>query len=292
MDWKQRRKSVIGRHLRSILLVALFAAVLVACSTVPLTGRQQLSLISPPVLMKMSVDSYREVLSKSKLSTNRSQTALVRRVGTRIARASEEFMRNNGLEQEISNYDWEFNLIKDDETINAWCMPGGKIAVYTGILPICRDENGLAVAIGHEVAHALAQHGGERMSQALLAQMGGVALSVALAQKPAATQQLFMMAYGIGVQVGFLLPYSRQHESEADRIGLTLMAMAGYDPRGAVPFWERMAEQGNKERPAEFLSTHPAPNSRIEDIEYYIPEALEYYRPVKAYLMGKTDKAS
>lgn len=160
---------------------------------------------------------------------------------------------------------------------NAWCMPGGKVAVYTGLLTYPEDENGLAVVMGHEIAHALAKHGNERMSQSLLQQMGGVALSVALSTQPAATSQIFMQAYGVGTQVGFLLPYSRVQESEADHIGLDLMAMAGYDPRGAVAFWQRMEKAGGS-RPPEFLSTRPAPQTRIGQIESSIPEAMKYYR--------------
>jgi len=160
-------------------------------------------------------------------------------------------------------------LIKDDKTANAWVMPGGKAAVYTGILPYTRNETGLAVVLGHEVAHAIAGHGNERMSQGLLAQMGGAALSVALAENSPATQNLFMQAYGAGATVGLLLPYSRLHESEADRIGLTLMARAGYDPREAVPFWERMNKKGER-RPPEFLSSHPAPSTRIANIKKYL----------------------
>jgi predicted Zn-dependent protease len=182
------------------------------------------------------------------------------------------------MESEINIYKWEFNLIQDDKTVNAWCMPGGKVGVYTGILPVTRDETGLAVVMGHEVAHAIAKHGNERMSQELLAQLGAVGLSVALSTEPGLTSDIYMAAYGVGTNVGILLPYSRVHESEADRIGLSLMARAGYDPRAAVPFWKRMSEKGGS-RPPEFLSTHPAPDTRIKQIESLIPEAMQYYRP-------------
>jgi predicted Zn-dependent protease len=199
-------------------------------------------------------------------------------VGAKIAGSAEVFLIEAGLKSQIKNLNWEFNLIEDDKTVNAWVMPGGKAAVYTGILKYTRDETGLAVVLGHEVGHAIAGHGNERMSQGLLAQMGSVALSVALAQNSPATRDLFMQAYGAGASVGLLLPYSRLQESEADRIGLTLMARAGYDPRQAVPFWERMSKQEGKSRPPEFLSTHPAPESRIADIKKYIPEAMAYYK--------------
>ena len=186
-------------------------------------------------------------------------------------------MRENGMEKEIETYHWEFNLIEDDKTINAFCMPGGKIAVYTGILPVTQDENGLAVVLGHEVAHALANHGGERMSQMMLAQLGATSLSVALSSQPALAKDLIMQAYGVGANVGVLLPYSRRHELEADHIGLILMARGGYDPRTAIPFWQRMNNVGG-ERPPEFLSTHPTPEKRIEDIQKEIPEAMKYYK--------------
>ena len=261
------------------ILALIAALVLAACATVPLTGRQQLRLISEPALLSMSVQQYRQVIKESKLSRDRTKTAMVRRVGGRIARATEDFLRENGLEDEIKNYKWEFNLIQDDKTINAWAMPGGKIAVYTGLLPISKDETGLAVVMGHEVSHAVAGHGAERMSQGLLVQLGGVALAVAMRDEPATTQQLFLAAFGAGATVGLILPYSRAHEYEADRIGLTLMARAGYDPRAAVGLWQRMkkASQGES-RPPTFLSTHPAPDDRIRQIREFLPEAMPYYR--------------
>jgi len=228
----------------------------------------------------MSLQQYDKVLKESKLCRDQKKVKMVRRVGNRIAVAAEEFLRDSGLEADIKNYKWEFNLIEDDKMVNAWCMPGGKVAVYTGILPITQNENGLAVVLGHEVAHAIARHGNERMSQSLVASMGGIALAVALKEKPSATRQLYMAAFGVGASVGFLLPYSRVHESEADRIGLTIMARAGYDPRGAVPFWNRMGKQGGA-RPPEFLSTHPAPASRIDDLKIHINEALPYYEKLR-----------
>jgi predicted Zn-dependent protease len=261
----------------ALLIAAAVAALLSACATVPITERRSLHLVPESELLTLSLQQYQDVLQESRLSGDRQQTALVRKVGNNIARAAEAFLREKGLQDKVREYQWEFNLIEDDKTVNAWVMPGGKAAVYTGILPYTQDETGLAVVLGHEVAHALADHGNERMSQALLANMGGLALSVALSQRPQETQQLFMTVYGVGANLGFLLPYSRLHESEADRIGLTLMARAGYDPRQAIPFWERMSKQEGKSSPAEFLSTHPAPATRIADIKKYIPEALPYY---------------
>ena len=251
------------------------------CAEVPVTHRKGLHLVPQNELLSMSVRQYNDVLKQSKLSTDRQKTQLVQNVGLNIAKAAEAFLSEAGLSATIRNYKWEFNLIEDDRTVNAWVMPGGKAAVYTGILPVTQNEAGLAVVLGHEVAHALADHGNERMSQALLANMGGMALSAALSTKPRETRDLFLTVYGAGAAVGFLLPYSRLHESEADRIGLTLMARAGYDPREAVPLWERMRRQ-EKGRPPVFLSTHPDPESRIENIKKFLPEALpRYQKPVK-----------
>ena len=248
----------------------------VACAEVPITHRKSLHLVPESELLAMSLQQYDEVLNKSKLSTDQQKVQMVRKVGFKIAKAAEAFLADAGQSANVKNYKWDFNLIEDDKTVNAWVMPGGKAAVYTGILPYTLNETGLAVVLGHEVGHALADHGNERMSDALVAQMGGMALSVALSSQPQQTQQLFTTVYGVGANVGFLLPYSRLHESEADRIGLTLMARAGYNPREAIPFWERMSKQGDQ-RPPQFLSTHPAPETRIADIKKYMPEALPYF---------------
>ena len=272
--FKIRRSTRAGGRIISVFMIVSF---MIACAQVPITNRQSLSLLPESQLATMSLQAYDKVLKESKLSSNQQQVEMVRRVGLKIAKAAEAFLAESGMKSQIKNLNWEFNLIVDDKLANAWVMPGGKAAVYTGILPYTRDETGLAVVLGHEVAHAIAGHGNERMSQGLLAQMGGVALSVALSDNSAATQNLFMQAYGAGASVGLLLPYSRLHESEADRIGLTLMARAGYDPREAIPFWERMNQKGER-RPPEFLSTHPAPSTRIANINKYIPEALRYYQ--------------
>jgi predicted Zn-dependent protease len=260
-------------HILAVFISFLF---LTACAEVPITHRQSLQLLPESQLATLSLQEYDEVLQKSRLSKNRQQVQMVRQVGFKIARAAEAFLSEARMQSQIKNLHWEFNLIEDDKAVNAWVMPGGKAAVYTGILPYTRNETGLAVVLGHEVAHAIAGHGNERMSQGLLAQMGGAALSVALSENSPETRNLFMQAYGAGASVGLLLPYSRLHESEADRIGLTLMARAGYDPRKAIPFWQRMNQKGQR-RPPEFLSTHPAPRSRIANIKKYIPEALPYY---------------
>lgn len=273
------RRKIGSRFARrtAILVAAALLAALSGCATVPVTGRSGLNLVSDGELVSLAVQQYGEVLKKAKLSRNEAQVQMVRRVGARIARATEDFFRENGREADIRGYKWEFNLIDDDKTVNAWCMPGGKVAVYTGLLPISKDETGLAVVVGHEIAHAIARHGNERMSESMLVQLGGAGLSLALSQKAQATQEIFMAAYGVAANVGFMLPYSRLHESEADRIGLVLMARAGYDPREAVSLWERMGKASGS-RPLELLSTHPAPESRIANIRTYLPEALSHFK--------------
>ena len=268
------KKSTIRYLPKATLIVLLLLSV--GCSTVPVTGRKSLNILPDSELLTMSLQQYDDVLKKSKLSNDPAKIHMVKRVGERIARATEQFFTEKGMESEIKNYKWEFNLIEDDKVVNAWCMPGGKVAVYTGILPVTQNDTGLAVVMGHEISHAIAKHGNERMSQGLLAQLGAVGLSAALSSHPSETNQIFIAAYGIGTNVAVLLPYSRVQESEADQIGLILMAKAGYDPREAIPFWQRMNQEGGS-RPPEFLSTHPAPQTRINDLQELIPEAMKYY---------------
>jgi predicted Zn-dependent protease len=272
-----KRKKTHSDLTKAFIIICLLGF-LNSCATVPLTERKSLHLVSDSELVALSIEQYDSTLKASKLSSDPQKVQMVRRVGARIAKATEDLLRERGLEAEIKNFKWEFNLIDDPKVVNAWCMPGGKVAVYTGILPIVKDETGLAVVMGHEIAHAIAKHGNERMSEGLLVQLGGVGLSVALGTQPGATHDLFMQAYGVTTGVGIMLPHSRLQESEADHIGLILMAKAGYDPREAIPFWKRMNEQGGS-RPPEFLSTHPAPESRIQDIQALIPEAMRYYQP-------------
>ncbi len=256
------------------MLIALFTY---DCATVPVTGRKQLSLVSNSEILPMSFDSYKSVLDSSKLSTNREQLGMVKNVGVKIQKAVEEYMAQNNWSEHLNGYAWEFNLI-DEDIVNAWCMPGGKVAFYTGIMPVCQDETGVAVVMGHEVAHAIANHGAERMSQGLIQQMGGVALDVALSNKPGETRQMFGMAYGLASNVGAMLPFSRLHESEADKMGLIFMAMAGYNPEEAPKFWERMSANTGGGAPPEFLSTHPSHETRIKDLNAQIPEAMKYYK--------------
>jgi predicted Zn-dependent protease len=250
---------------------------LTACTNVPITGRSQLNLIPGSSMLAMSAQGYGTFLKENKLSTNPEQTATVKRVGTKIRQAVERYFADAGLQSHLADYQWEFNLVEDPQ-VNAWCMPGGKVVVYTGILPITRDDAGLAVVLGHEIAHAIAEHGNERMSQGLITQMGGMALSTAMATKSAATQQLWMSVYGVGAQYGAILPYGRLQENEADQLGLVFMTMAGYDPNEAVNFWERMAAQKGGQAPPEFLSTHPSDATRITRIKKEIPGVLEKYR--------------
>jgi predicted Zn-dependent protease len=268
---------IVSKQNYGSLVICFFVILLAACSTVPVTGRQQLDLVPSDQLMSMSADQYRKFMSEHELVRGTGEARMVRQVGRRIQVAVERYLERQNKSDILAGYEWEFNLVRDPAA-NAWAMPGGKVAVYTGILPVAQNENGLATVMGHEVAHAVARHGNERMSQALVAQLGGMALGAALSENPSQTEQLFMAAYGIGAQVGVLLPYSRLQESEADRLGLIFMALAGFDPRQARDFWQRMAEQSEGGAPPEFLSTHPARDIRINRIQKYLPEALKYYR--------------
>ncbi len=263
---------------RKILTLFVVAAVAVACSTNQITGRSQLTLVPQSELNAMAQQEYQQFLSQNRVvnpSADR-DAEMVRRVGNRVASAITQYFRQKG--QSLDGYQWQFNLIADNSA-NAWAMPGGKVVVYTGLLPITQNEAALAAVMGHEIAHAVLEHGNERMSQGLVQQLGGVALSVALANKPAATQTLFQQAYGVGSQVGVLLPFGRKQELEADRYGLIFAAMAGYNPREAIGLWQRMEKASNGQKPPEFLSTHPSEGRRIEQLQKYMPEALEYYKP-------------
>jgi predicted Zn-dependent protease len=264
--------------MRTVLIPAALLTLMTlasGCATVPVTGRTQINMIPDSQLNTLSLDAYRKVLGESKVSTDPMAVQTVRDVGQRLAQATESYM--SAIGQPI-DYEWEFNVIEAD-TVNAWCMPGGKVAVYTGILPITQSDTGLAVVMGHEIAHALARHGNERMSQALILQLGGATLNAALSSRPEQTRSLFTGLYQTGTQVGVALPHGRMQESEADHIGLIIMAMAGYDPQEAVPFWQRMAEVGGGKRPPEFLSTHPDPSTRVANLQRLMPEALQYYQP-------------
>jgi predicted Zn-dependent protease len=263
--------------MKRIVMTVIVGIVCYACAPVAVTGRKQLMLVSSDEIIGMSSAQYGEVLKTNKLSTNKTQSDMVKRVGTKIQKAVEAYMAQQNRSAELAKFAWEFNLIDDDKTVNAWCMPGGKVAFYTAIMPICADENGVAVVMGHEVAHAIANHGAERMSEQMLAQMGMSVLSSAVGANPTGTQQIFMQAVGIGTNVG-MLKFSRKHESEADHMGLIFMAMAGYDPNGAPKFWERMSAGSTGEKPPEFLSTHPSDETRIKDLQGWMPEAMGYLK--------------
>jgi len=252
--------------MKHILCCLLLSAGLAGCSTVPYTHRRQLLIVSDSEEKQLGLQAWQEVISKAKLSSDAQASAMVERIGRRIAAAADR-----------PDYDWQFKLIDDPKTVNAFCLPGGHVAVYSGILPLTENEEGLAVVMSHEIAHALAHHGAERMSQGELLNLGGAALQVGMAGKDPAVQKNVMDAFGLGANVGVMLPFSRSHEAEADHIGLILMAKAGYDPRAAVPFWQRMEASGGQ-KPPEFLSTHPSDATRIEKIKAELPEALKYYK--------------
>ncbi|MCU7550838.1 M48 family metallopeptidase [Chitinophagaceae bacterium LB-8] len=266
---------------RNILTLFIVAATVISCSTNPVTGRSQFKLVSESELQAMATQEYRQFLSQNKtVSPSADKDAeMVRRVGQRLANALQSYYKQQGLSEVLNGYQWEFNLVNNKEA-NAWAMPGGKVVVYTGLLPITQNEAALANVLGHEISHAIFQHGNERMSQGLAQQLGGAALSVALSSKPAETQSLFMQAYGLGSQVGVLLPFSRKHELEADRYGMRWAALAGYNPREAIALWQRMEKMSTGSRPPEFLSTHPAEENRIAYLQKYLDEALQYYKPI------------
>jgi predicted Zn-dependent protease len=261
---------------------AYFLAVvlLIACSKNTITGRSQLKLLPESELQSMATQQYQQFLTQNKVVSSSADrdAEMVRRVGKRLSNAVEQYFRSKGIQDQLKGYQWEYNLV-DNKEANAWCMPGGKIVVYTGLLPYTQNEAALAIVLGHEITHAVLQHGNERMSQGLIQQLGGAALSVALAQKPEATQSLFMQSYGIGSTVFGTLPFSRKDESEADHYGLIWSALAGYNPQEAIPFWQRMANMSTQ-KPPEFLSDHPSDQRRIDDIKKWMPEALKYYKPV------------
>ncbi len=267
--------------MKKVLFSLLVVGVLLACSRTVFTGRKQMTLIPVGELNQLSFSEYRAFLSKNPPMTSGPEVDLVKRVGNDIKAAVEVYYRAKGLTNELRNFAWEFNVV-NDPTVNAFCMPGGKVVVFTGILKVTQNEDALAVVMGHEVAHALANHGNERMSQMLAAQLGLTSLQVAMANKPAQTRELVLAAAGVGAQVGVLLPFSRKHESEADEIGLYLMAMAGYNPEEAAPFWGRMNRLGGA-NPPEFLSTHPDPARRSEQLKALVPRARAYAQkyPVK-----------
>lgn len=269
--------------MKKVIFVGFAVAImgLASCSTVPLTGRSRLSIVDDSQLQQQAAIGYAQLLSDPStkvIGGSSADAQMVKRVGQKISQAVTQYMTQNGYGDQIKNYKWEFNLIQSNE-INAWCMPGGKVAVYTGILPITKDENGLATVMGHEIAHAIAQHSAERASQLTLAEAGGAVLGAATSNKSQTTQAVVNQLYGIGAQGLYILPNSRSQELEADKMGLSFMAMAGYNPTNAVAFWQRMAAASKGQaKPPVFLSTHPTDDARIAQIQRDLPEAMKYYK--------------
>lgn len=262
---------------RVTIIAAVLAMIISGCSSVPVTGRKQILLVSDKEVLSSSLTQYNEYIKTAKKSASAKKTQMVTRVGKKIAAATEEYLRTNGLASEISNFKWEFNLVNDQQ-VNAFCMPGGKIVVYEGLMNIVSSDDELAVVIGHEVAHAVAKHSNERMSQQIMAQYGAQILSSAVSEKSQMVQTIAGSIYGLGAQYGVMLPFSRKHESEADYMGIIFMSMAGYNPDVAVNFWKKMSATSNSNVP-EFMSTHPSDAKRIDDLNKAIPEIkAKYYK--------------
>ncbi|MBW8358580.1 MAG: M48 family metallopeptidase [Weeksellaceae bacterium] len=261
--------------IRNIIGIGAMSFAMVACTTNPVTGRRSLQIANDAEIASMAAQEYQKAMTQAKVITGTTQAKSVTNVGTRIKNAAYNYYKNLGREADLTNYNWEFKLI-DNKQLNAWAMPGGKVAVYTGILPVTQNDTGLAVVLAHEISHALAGHGNERISQAMVAQLGGAVIGSTVSGGQYAG--IFEQLYPIGAQVG-LMAYGRKQELEADQMGLYLMGMAGYDPRQAIPFWNRMeAASSGASRPPEFLSTHPGPENRLAALNTYMDKALTYYR--------------
>jgi len=262
--------------MKKIAYFVFFTCILVSCSTVLLTGRKQLLLVSDSEVLTSSFQSYKQFIDSVPASKDKMNTALVKKVGNKLSTVVEAYLKANGMSTDVATYAWEFNLVKDT-SMNAFCMPGGKVVVFDGILHVTKNEAGLAVVLGHEIAHAVAKHSNERLSQQMVLQYGASLTDVLLSDKSAATRSTITTIYGIGSQYGVMLPYSRKHEYEADRLGLIFLAMAGYDPNEAITFWERMSANSTT-APMEFMSTHPSDANRIAELRKLLPEAMQYYK--------------
>ncbi len=263
---------------KSVFFGVLFGLVgFTQCAKVPLSGRRQVNLLPESQVQSLSLSAYQSFLQENKIvdGSTGNQAQLVKQVGEKLATAVTQYLNSSNLSSRVAGFNWEFNLVESNE-VNAWCMPGGKVVVYTGILPLTQDELGLAVVMGHEIAHAIARHGNERMSQQLLIEAGGVGLEVLSSTKPDLTREIIRQSFGIGSNLG-LLAYSRTHETEADKLGLLFMAMAGYNPEAAPGFWQRMAGL-NKTTVPEWLSTHPSDETRIKNLNEFMPEALKFFQ--------------
>lgn len=259
-------------NIKSRLILMGLIVLIISCAKNPFTGKSTMALVPNSEIFPSSFQQYSTFLSENKVVKGTKDAQRVENVGMKIKVAAEKWLNSNGNVGYLKDYKWEYNLV-DSKEVNAWCMPGGKIVFYTGIMPICKDDAGMATVMGHEVAHALANHGQQRMSAGMLQQLGAVGVGVATGNKSEETKQIAMTAYGASTQLGGMLPFSRAHESEADMIGLTLMAIAGYNPDTAVAFWERMASNSGGQSPPEFLSTHPSNATRIAEIKKLIPQA-------------------
>jgi predicted Zn-dependent protease len=273
MNWKKKDKLNTVKYL---LKIAIAVFLVQGCSSVPITGRRQLMLISDQQVITLSLQQYQDYINTANTITGTPEAQKVEKVGMKIAHAVETFLKNRGASSEIQNYAWEFKLV-EDKSINAFAMPGGKVVVYSGLLPVAQDEASLAVVIGHEIGHVVAKHAHERISQQLALQFGGSVAADLL--KGAAANKIGQTVFGLGAQMGVMLPYARKQEYEADELGLIFMAMAGYDPRVAIPFWTRMAQSSQGGKIPEFLSTHPTDAKRIANMEKILPKALQYYSP-------------
>ncbi len=265
--------------MKKIIFLLITVSIFLACSTNSITGRKQLALFGEETLQQQAITEYQSFLSQNKVvnSSSNKDAEMVKRVGLRISKAITTYYTQKGLANELNGYKWEFNLV-DSKEVNAWCMPGGKVVVYTGLLGITQNEAALAVVMGHEITHAVAHHGNERMSQGALAQGLEIVGNIATTNNPK-YNSLFNNIFAPGAQIAFLLPNSRNQEYEADHYGLNFAAMAGYNPRESIPFWQRMATASNGQKPPEFLSTHPADENRIAKLESIMPEALSLYKP-------------
>jgi len=259
--------------MKKIISLAIVLLMIASCSTVPITGRKRVNLVSDAQILPASFAQYEGFLKENKLSSDAKMTNEIQSTGVKISKAVDKFMRANGMVSEANSYRWEFNLI-EDASVNAWCMPGGKVVFYTGILPICANTDGIAAVMGHEVAHAFAKHGQERMTSAYGQQLGGIAVAIGTNNKDPKTKALWNTIYGVGSTVG-MLAYSRTHETEADKLGMVFMIMAGYKPEEAINVWIRMSERAGGNAPPEFLSTHPSNQTRIQNLKQYLPTAVK-----------------
>lgn len=257
--------------MKKVTLFLFFTLWFFSCSTVPITERKRVNIVDDAEILPASFAQYENFIKENTISSNTQMTRQIEEVGLRISKSVDRFMRANGMTEEANNYQWEFKLVEDDQ-MNAWCLPGGKVVFYTGIMPVCKNTDGIAAVMGHEIAHAFAKHGQERMTSSYGQQLGGMAVALGTSGQNYETQMLWNNIYGISSQVG-MLAYSRTHETEADKLGMVFMIMAGYNPEEAIRLWRRMKENSKGESPPEFLSTHPSNDTRIEDLKKYLPVA-------------------